>query len=743
MRFLIAITSFGLATFSAAQSGDNGEAQEDPIPIDQIAPAPVLSPEEALAAFQVEPGFKIELVASEPMIEDPVAIRFDADGRLWVVELRGYMPDIDGHGEDAPVGRIVILEDTDHDGKMDTSKVFLDGLNQARAISLVEGGILYCEPPGLYFVEKTADDQAGARTLIDPDYCTGGNIEHKPNGLIPALDNWIYSAKSDRRYRKIDGEWVMEKTEPRGQWGIAQDDFGRLYHNTNSSGLRGDSAPPSLLLRNPHFKSKRGINIGLGSNNIASIHPNPGVNRAYRKGMLHEDGKLKKFTAACGPVVFRSPLFGEGYFGDAFVAEPAANLIKRYELGEKSGHITGSDATPNRSFLASTDERFRPVSLDNAPDGSLYVVDFYRGIIQHKTYVTSYLRRQILHRGLENPLGLGRIYRIVPQDFAQPPAPKLSELNTQALVAKLSAPDGWTRDTAQHLLIQQQDKSAITLLRKPQETTLGQIHALWVLEGMGAIDDTHLAKIASGTSHPKVLATIARHTSSISLLAKLAESEAPDVRLALAFRLGQIDDPKALSLLANIVNSTDDLLVSDAAVSGLAGRESAFLAALENPAAGLEKNLEAIIAKVEKGPQAETQLAGKNLESYHRGKGAYTTTCFACHGADGQGITPIAPPLARSEWVTGSTERLAHIILNGLQGPITVNGIHYAPPEIQPIMPGLGLTPGFDDQTIADIMTYTRNAWGNQAPAVSAKEVAAHRASAKKGIYTPEELMAN
>ena len=743
MRFFTIITPLVLAVSASAQSGDKGEEQIDPIPIDTIAPAPVLSPEEALAAFQIEDGFKIELVASEPMVVDPVAIRFDADGRLWVVEMRGFMPNIDGIGEDAPVGRIVILEDTDNDGKMDASKVFLDGLNQARAISLVEGGILYCEPPGLYFVEKTADDKAGERELIDADYCTGGNIEHKPNGLVPALDNWIYSAKSDRRYRKIDGKWVKEKTEARGQWGISQDNYGRLYHNTNSSGLRGDSAPPSLLLRNPHFKSKEGINVGLGTNKVASIRPNPGVNRAYREGMLYPDGKLKEFTAACGPVVYRSPLFGEEYYGNGFVAEPAANLVKRYKLGDKDAHITGSDATPERSFLASTDERFRPATIENAPDGSLYIVDFYRGIIQHETYVTSYLRRQILARGLDKPIGLGRIYRIVPEGFEQPAAPKLSELDSEGLVAKLNAPDGWTRDTAQRLLVERKDQSAIPFLRKPQETALGQIHALWVLEGLSAIDDAHLTEIAAGTDDPKVLATIARHTSSIELLAKLEKSKSADIRLALAFRLGEIDDPKALTLLAHIVDTTDDLLIADAAVSGLSGREAEFLATLENPDAHLEKALETAIAHVEEGPHAETKLTGKSLESFHRGKGAFSTTCFACHGSDGEGITPIAPPLVNSEWVQGSSETLAHIILNGLQGPITVDGTLYAPPEIQPLMPGLGLTPGFDDQTIADIMTYVRNAWGNEAPVVTPEEVATHRATAKGDVYTPEELMGN
>ena len=343
-----------------AQRGD--EQSIDPFPLDQTPPAPVLSPEEAMAAFTVEPGFRVELVAAEPMIEDPVVLRFDARGRMWVVELRGYMPNIEGKGEDAPVGRIVILEDTDGDGKMDTSKVFLDGLNQARSIALVEGGVLYCEPPELWFVPVDKDDRPGERQLVDASYAKGGNVEHKANGLVPALDNWLYNAKSDRRYRKVGGEWTMEKTESRGQWGIAQDDFGRLFYNTNSSGLRGDSAPPSLLMRNPNFKSKNGINAGLGSNRIVSIRPNPGINRGYRKGMLDDRGYLKSFTAASGLCIYRGDAFPEDYRGDGFVPEPVANLIKRYDIEDSGARLRGSDATPG-PLLPRLDRRALPPGI--------------------------------------------------------------------------------------------------------------------------------------------------------------------------------------------------------------------------------------------------------------------------------------------------------------------------------------------------------------------------------------------
>ena len=741
---------------AVGQRGDRGkEQQPDIFPIDKVPPAPVLSPEEALRSFQLESGFRIELVAAEPLLEDPVAIRFDADGRLWAVELRGYMPNIDGVGEDAPVGRIVILEDTDGDGKMDSSKVFLDGLNQVRAISFVKGGLLYCEPPNLWFVERLDGDRPGDKVLVDAGYARGGNVEHKANGLVPALDNWLYSAKSDRRYRFRDGTWSVGKTEGRGQWGIAQDDYGRLFYNSNSSGLRGDSVPPSLLMRNPHFSSKDALNRGIGSNRIFSIRPNAGINRGYKPGMLDDQGRLRNFTGASGPCIYRGEQFPPEFAGNGFTPEPCGNLVKRFIVEDKGGRVGGRDAYDDRDFLASTDERFRPVSVDNGPDGCLYVVDMYRGIIQHKTYVTSYLRRHILHRDLDKPIGLGRIYRIVAEGSKPSKPPQMSKMSVEALARQLRSQNGWVRDTAQRLLVERGDPDAVAWLEKlagDREFPKAQIHALWTLEGMGQLSSRALVAAKESSDDSKVLAAVAllaprcdAPEAMLEVLAELAENVAPDLQLALALGLGQIDGEGALLSLAQVVESGGkDKLIRDAAISGLAGRERQFHGLLESRGAdpgGVREMLAVVATKADAGDKQETHLAGGELQQFHRGKELYSRTCFACHGADGEGLVPLAPPLVKSEWVTGRAERLAHIVLNGLQGPIEVRGKRYAPPEIQPIMPGLGASPEFDDASLAAIMTYVRNAWGNSAAPVSAKQVSSARKSAKQGIYTPEELL--
>lgn len=499
-----------LTTAAFGQNGDKeGESQAALDPSLVIPPAPVLSPEEGLASITVEDGYRVELVASEPLIHDPVEIEWDADGRLWVVEMRGYMPNADGTGEDVRNGRVVVLEDVDDDGRMDKSTVFARDLLMPRAIAPVYGGVLIAEPPNLWFFEDTDGDLiADKKTIVTDDYGNQTNPEHTANALMWGLDNWIYSANHTVRYRLKDGKWESQDTIFRGQWGQTHDDWGRPFYNTNSDQLRGDLLPAEYLTRNPGITRPYGFGVRITTDQrVWPSRVTPGINRGYRNGMLR-DGKLTKFTGACGPVIYRGDVMPD-LAGNAFVPEPAGNLIKRNILSEDDGIISASFAYENREFLTSSDERFRPVNMVNGPDGSLYVVDFYRGIVQHRIYMTTFLRKQVDERKLASPVGLGRIYRVTKADAIRRPTKKLSQLSSADLVLELQSDNGWTRDKAQQTLVERQAQEVAPFLRalaQKADSPIVRNHALWTLEGLGAaqVEDV---QAAIESDHPKLVRT--------------------------------------------------------------------------------------------------------------------------------------------------------------------------------------------------------------------------------------------
>src|SRR5687767_10001950 len=267
---LLSLLCCGAAT-GFAQIGDKqGELQPSLIPPEKIPPAPALSPEEALKSFKLAPGIKLDLAAAAPLLQEPVATTFGPDGRRWVVEMRGYMPDLDGNGEDAPVGRVVVLTDRNGDGRYDDSKVFVDQLVLPRAIALVGDGVLVGAPPELLFLRDTdGDGKADKKDVVATDYGVRvdpqrphlANPERAPNSLLPAFDNWIYSAAYTKKFRYVNGAWETAGTMFRGQWGLSQDDFGRFYYGSNSDSLRVDVIHSEYLQRNPHYPRLGGTNV--------------------------------------------------------------------------------------------------------------------------------------------------------------------------------------------------------------------------------------------------------------------------------------------------------------------------------------------------------------------------------------------------------------------------------------------------------------------------------------------------
>lgn len=556
-------------------------------------PSPELSPEEELRTFHIDSGLEIELVAAEPLVEDPVVCTFDEHGRMWVVEMRAYMPNMDGEGEREAIGRISVLEDTDNDGRMDQSTVYMDSLVMPRALAIVKNGVLVVYQEALWMTRDVNDDLvADERTLIDPDYAGSDLPEHSGNGLWRGIDNWYYNAKSRLRYRLVNDQWIRDSTEFRGQWGISHDDIGRLYYNYNWSQLHADLVPPNYLKRNKNYTPVTGIDQGLTlEKRVYPIRPTPAVNRGYIPGILDEEQKLKEFTAACSPFVFRGTALPGEYYGNAFVCEPSGNLIKRNVIKSAGLHLKAHDPNPGREFIASTDERFRPVHLAQGPDGALYIADMYRGLIQHKAYVTPYLRQQTLDRKLVFPIHRGRVWRVVKKGQKYSPGVKLADQSATELVALLSSPDGWYRDMAQRLLVERNDKQAVgplTQLARKGDNTLGRFHALWTLEGMESLDTQMLFSLIEdkepliATTAIRLLEPFAKKDSDVrnrlqTVLANRWRNAPPQQVMQIAFAAAVFDEPVSHELLANIATHHDtSALIRDAILSSIGNEEFSF-----------------------------------------------------------------------------------------------------------------------------------------------------------------------
>ena len=761
MRKLTFLSALLLSSASLfGQAGDRkGHNMKDVIPKDKIPAAPVLSPTEAINATTLQKGFSLEVVASEPQVINPVTMVFDGNGRMWVCEMTSYMPNIDGKNEEVAEGNISVLEDTDGDGKVDKKTVFLDDVILPRSIALVKGGILYADHKSLYFAEVLPGLKAGTRELVDKDYAKAGTLEHKPNTMLYGLDGWYYNAKSKRRYKSIPlnheaplgskeiyknkyFKMVSSGSELRGQWGLSMDDYGRLYHNSNSSPAVGEYLRPNSLMRNPGFSARRGSSARIGGTQVYPVRMNPGVNRAYNRGILKDIdkpnsksyGHLKNFTAASGNTVYRGTNFPKEFYGSSWTPEPGGNLISVRKITEREGKLGGVSLYKEAEVLASTDERFRPVNLYTAPDGSLYIVDLYHGILQHRVFVSSYLRRQIVSRKLDKKNNtFGRIYRLRHAAGKLTAAPKMEGLSAAELVPCLAHDNGFWRDTARRLIVEANDLSVIPAIEKllSSKNHLVVVNALWTLRGLNKVS-LNAVKLALQNDHVKAkVSAIAvseglipdDHVAMTAILSELADNSNYEIVLQVALSAGTMSTPQALLVLKKIVTSKNisKRYIREAIVSGLNGREKEFEALIADTN---DKNLIKLLQSVGKKKTIATnfnKLSKSDQALFQKGKKNYFMVCFGCHGPDAQGIPNLAPPLVKSEWVNGDKTRLLSVMLRGLSGPITVNGKHYKLPAM---MPGLATNPMFKDEDLAAIATYIRNHFGNKSGAVKASEVA-------------------
>lgn len=673
-----------------------------------------------MATMRIAEGYSIELVAGEPLVEEPVLAVWDGNGRMYVAEMRTYMQEIDGKNELEPRSRVVRLEDTNGDGRMDKSTVFADDLVLPRMILPLDDRVVIRETGTFDLYSYRDTDGDGVADEKKPMHIggeRGGNLEHQPSGLVWNIDNWIYTTYSRHRYRYQGGRFIREDLpHGSGQWGLTHDDYGRMFYSTAGG-------------ENPAMDFQQPIQYGQfqlpgeqapGFREVFPIDSIPDVQGG--RGRVRPDNTLNHFTGCAGQSIYRGDRMPEDFYGDLIIPEPVGRLVRRAKVRMVNGKVVVDNAYQGKEFLATTDANFRPVNSATGPDGCLYLVDMYRGIIQEGNWLRpgSYLRSVVEEYDLDKNIGRGRIYRIRHRDF--PPStgrPRMLEETPAQLVRHLSHPNGWWRDTAQKLIVLKGDKSVVPALRKLARagtTQQSRIHALWTLEGLGVIESDLLVACLEDSDLP-VRSTAIRLSEQlvrqgnpdwVGRWAALLENAPGEVAVQVLLSSAYAGVPEAPAFLQTALKQHSD----NEAIQGLARVQAARLAAAR---AETEKRKE--MARREK----------EFAETYQKGQAVYTTLCFACHGPDGKGAPmeggqpgqTMAPNLAGSERVLGRKERLVRILLHGLEGP--VDGQTYTALMVPMASNG--------DDWIAQALTYVRNSWGNQGDLITAGQVAAIRES--------------
>ncbi|MDO5972350.1 cytochrome C [Flavivirga aquimarina] len=702
------------------------------------APSKFLSPEESMKTFYLPEGYKVELVASEPMVDEPVAIAWDGDGRMYVAEMNTYMQDVDGTGTNRSISKIKLLEDLDGDGKMDKSTVFIDSLLLPRMILPLENELIVNETFSYDLWSYKDTDNDGVADKKERVYHNknrrGGNLEHQQSGLLWNLDNWVYTTYNPARFKFKKNKVIVDTLEnmTRGQWGLTQDDMGIMYYSTAGA-------------ENPAYGFQQHAVYGAydppGRLAEGFMEPWPIVGTPDVQGgpkRLREDNTLNYFTGVAGQELFRGHKLPPSMYGDLFIPEPVGRLIRRAKVKNENGKKVLYNAYDKTEFMASTDLNFRPVQAKTGPDGTLYIVDMYRGIIQESNWTRegSAIRPVIIRKELDKNIGKGRIYRIVHEDIKPDKRPNMLGKSASELLEYLGHPNGWYRNTAQKLIILKEDESVIEdlkdiardnesffggLFNADKDFGLQRIHALYTLEGLDALDKTLVnEKLKDEDTRVKVIAIRlcdsylkSGDTSLLSSLEELSKSDDIEVVNQIALSLRNSKDKKATEILDFIGEKFNENEIIAHSVKESLKKDDSRLA------------------------QLKEQFSDKSINDRKRildGYDIYNQLCITCHGADMQGAKSedgllIAPTLIGSPRVLGNKNTLNKILLNGLIGPI--DGKEYG--IMLPLKDN-------GDQWLSDVLSYVRAI--NGASLISKKDVRNTRAATKdrEDYWTLEEL---
>ena len=714
----------------AARTGPDWEGADwSPRP-----PVKPLSVAEEQRLFVLQPGYRMDPVLTEPQIRQPGSIAFDGNGRMYVLELRTYMLDADSKDELAPTSRISRWEDRNNDGVYETGTTFVDGLIFPRFVTPLGDGVILTKESNAgevwMYTDTNKDGVADKRELFTTDFGRSANVEHQEAELTWLMDNWMYATRNAVRLRWTPNGASREPIgNPGGSWGITQDDDGRMFSQGGASGVPGYFQFPVHYGEFAHPRElEEGLRIPYGA----------AVKTADMQGGMDQvrmpDGSLSSTTAGAGAEVFRGHRMPAELRGDYFYGEVVARILRRLDVRKNEGltELGNVYQAQKDEFLKTTDPLFRPVGVQTAPDGTMYIVDMYHGIIQEGQWTQpgSYLRARIEQYQLDKVVDLGRIWRLshesLPRDTRQP---RMFDETAAQLVTHLGHDNGWWRDMAQQLLVMRQDTSVVPALKtmaRSHASLVTRFHALWTLEGLGSLDAA-LVRDAMRDVNPRMRVQALRVSETLykagdkSFAAdyvRMADDADADVVAHALLTLHVLKVPEAATTIRRV-----------GALATAAGVRHVSKTILEAPATSAA------------GGNSTVNRTAAELALLGRGMTVYGQLCSECHGSTGLG-TPagngqtIAPALAGNPRVTAHPEYVIKALLHGLTGPI--EGRSYAG--------GLMVPMGAEsDEWVASMASYVRTNLTNNSFTVTPDMVARVRAatSTRTTPWTHAELAAS
>lgn len=622
---------------------------------------PPKSPAEALASFRVRPGFRVELVAAEPVVLDPISFEWGADARLWVVEMRDYPLGLDGKGQAG--GVVKILEDTDGDGRYEKAIPFLENIAFPSSVMPWRKGALIAAAPDLFYAADTdGDGRADFKKVLFTGF-TPGNQQHRFNGFEWGLDGWVYAANGDSggkvkslatgktisisgrdiRFRPDTGE--IETVSAQTQFGRRRDDWGNWFGNNNPTWLWHVTLPEHYLRRNPQLAVKRVLHVLANYEDSTRVFP-----ASAAMVRPNQPWSLNHVTSGCSPCPYRDDLFGPEFATSVFASEPVHNVVHREVLVRDGAGFTSHRAAGEEQseFLASTDNWFRPITTKTGPDGALYVADMYRFVLEHPEWISPEMQARLDLRAGEDK---GRIYRVVPEGKPRRLIPNLAAKDTGDLVAAMDSANGWQRDTAMRLLFERADRSAseslsqlLSLTHAPQVrmqalATLGMLGALAPDKVVAALADPHPAVRCEALRQSEALA--GQSEALFTAIAALALDSDAAVRLQAAFSLGAWPPGKIEPVLRQLAAREDaDELLRIAIMSSLRP-DSALFTQLKTDAPIPKPAAASVALTLSSSDRAQVIASYAGVEKLTgdagRGQQQFRTLCVPCHRLRGEG----------------------------------------------------------------------------------------------------------